>query len=71
MRTVENPDILRNNIRAKFQIFLEDEKDCINLEKGVFNYALKESDNRKVVKSGTIRILFKFIPIDCAAFIGI
>ena len=50
MRTVENPDILRKNIRAKFQIFLEDEKDCINLEKGVFNYALKEAENRKVVK---------------------
>ena len=50
MKTIENPDNLRKNIRIKFQGFLTNEKDCINLEKGIFNYALKEADNRKVVK---------------------
>ena len=41
---------VRNDVYNRFQVFLENQKDCINLEKGVFNYALKEADNRKVVK---------------------
>lgn len=50
MRTIENPDNFRKNVRSNLQILLVSEKDCANLEKGVFNYALKEADNRKVVK---------------------
>jgi transcription elongation factor S-II len=50
MRKIENPDNFRNNIRGKLQDLLESEKKAINLEKGIYNYALKEANNRKVVK---------------------
>jgi transcription elongation factor S-II len=47
---IENPDQFRNNIRAKLAVFFEKEKHAINLEKGVYNWALKEATNKKVVK---------------------
>ena len=50
MRKIENPDTFRNNIRGKLQTLLDSEKKAINLEKGIYNYALKEAANRKVVK---------------------
>jgi transcription elongation factor S-II len=50
MRKIENPDNFRNNIRGKLQDLLDSEKKAINLEKGIYNYALKEATNRKVVK---------------------
>jgi transcription elongation factor S-II len=50
MRKIENPDNFRNNIRGKLQDLLGSEKKAINLEKGIYNYALKEATNRKVVK---------------------
>jgi transcription elongation factor S-II len=50
MRKIDNPDSFRNNIRSKLQALLESEKKAINLEKGIYNYALKEANNLKVVK---------------------
>jgi len=50
MRIIENPENFRKNIRTKLVAILASEKDCINLEKGIYNYSLKEADNRKVVK---------------------
>jgi transcription elongation factor S-II len=50
MRKIDNPEIFRNNIRCKLNIIIQNEKHSLNLEKGVFNYALKEATNRKVVK---------------------
>ena len=50
MRKIDNPDSFRNNIRGKLQELIESEKKAINLEKGIYNYALKEANNRKVVK---------------------
>jgi hypothetical protein len=50
LRTIENPEIFRANIRKNICKKLNDEKASLNLEKGVFNYALKEADNRKIVK---------------------
>jgi len=50
MRKIINPDEFRKNIRNKIIILIESEKKTINLEKGVFNYSLKEATNRKVVK---------------------
>lgn len=49
-RKIENPEQFRQNIREKLKVFFEKEKDVINLEKGVYNWALKESTNKKVVK---------------------
>jgi len=50
MRKVENPDIFRKNICIKLNEILQDEKKSKNMERGVYNYTLKESTNRKVVK---------------------
>lgn len=50
IRSIENPDQFRINIRKKLGELFEKEKDAINLEKGVHNWALKEATNKKVVK---------------------
>ena len=50
LRKIENPDLFRSNIRKKLLEILENEKITNNLEKGIFNYALKEADQRKIVK---------------------
>jgi len=50
MYKITNPDTFRKNIISKIQVILENEKDSINLEKGVFNYAIRESGNRKIIK---------------------
>lgn len=47
---IENADVFRANIRSKLNIILQNEKNTANLEKGIFNYTLKEAANRKVVK---------------------
>lgn len=47
---IENPDLFRANIRKKINIVLDNEKNTTNLEKGIFNFALKEAEQRKVVK---------------------
>lgn len=47
---IENADVFRANIRSKLNVILQNEKNTANLEKGIFNYTLKEASNRKVVK---------------------
>ena len=49
-RKIENSELFRSNIRAKINEKLKNEKHSSNLEKGIFNYALKEADQRKIVK---------------------
>jgi DNA-directed RNA polymerase subunit M/transcription elongation factor TFIIS len=50
MHKVENPEEFRNNIRIKIQPILGDDKLTTNLEKGVYNFAIKEANNRKIIK---------------------
>lgn len=50
LRTIANSDTFRANIRKKFDEKLNNEKASLNLEKGIFNYTLKEADQRKIVK---------------------
>ena len=47
---IANPTSFRNNICKKFQILVEDENNSINLEKGIFNFAIKEANTRKIIK---------------------
>ena len=47
---IDDVDVFRNNIRSKLNGVLQNEKNSANLEKGIFNYALKEADQHKVVK---------------------
>jgi len=49
-RKIDNPELFRNNIRKKIIEIIENEKNTVNLEKGIFNYTLKEAERRKVVK---------------------
>jgi len=50
LRKIDNVDTFRANVRQKLDAILHNEKNSSNLEKGVFNYALKEAEYRKVVK---------------------
>ena len=50
LRTIENSETFRANIRKKIDDKLNNEKASLNLEKGIFNYTLKEADQRKIVK---------------------
>ena len=49
-RKIANPEHFRLNIRGKLNEIIENEKHSTNLEKGIFNFALKAATNRKVVK---------------------
>lgn len=52
MEKINSPDTFRENIRTKLNQILNnnDNTITINLEKGIFNYAIKEANNRKIVK---------------------
>lgn len=50
MLTIANPETFRCNIRKKLQLYLPDESICKNLEKGVYNYCIKEANERQIVK---------------------
>jgi transcription elongation factor S-II len=50
LRIIPDSDNFRINIRAKINEKLNNEKNSLNLEKGIFNYTLKEADQRKIVK---------------------
>jgi len=47
---IPNPDTFRKNIQTKFKDIVADEALSMNLEKGVFNYAIKEAGIRKIIK---------------------
>lgn len=47
---IKNPESFRENISKKFNILLEDEITSTNLEKGIFNYTIKEANVRKIIK---------------------
>ena len=52
MSKLSNPTQFRDNVRNKLQNILMncDETAGINMEKGVFNYSIKEATRRKIVK---------------------
>lgn len=50
MITIENPQQFRENIRLKLNEKLNNMNASKNLEIGIYNYALKEASNRKVIK---------------------
>lgn len=51
---IEKPELFRANVRKQLEKILKSEKNSSNLEKGIFNYALKEAEQRKVVKKWDI-----------------
>jgi transcription elongation factor S-II len=50
MYKIQDPDKFRKNIINKLFVIIDDEKKCINLEKGIYNYTIKEANNRKIIK---------------------
>lgn len=50
MRKIENPEEFRSNVIQSLIKILKNEKFSKNLEKGIFNYALKEATTRNLVK---------------------
>jgi len=50
MYKISNSDNFRNNIRTKMLTIIGDDNLSINLEKGVFNYAIKEANSKKIIK---------------------
>jgi transcription elongation factor S-II len=50
LKKIDQPELFRANVCKKIDALLKNEKNALNLEKGIFNYALKEADQRKVVK---------------------
>lgn len=50
MREINNPIEFRKNISQKIHAIVEDEVLSINIERGVFNYSLKEANNKKIIK---------------------
>jgi DNA-directed RNA polymerase subunit M/transcription elongation factor TFIIS len=50
MLSISNPDKFRENVRGKLKPILGDETLSINLEKGIYNYAIKEANSRKIIK---------------------
>jgi len=50
MTIISNPEQFRENIHNKFVPILEDETLSLNMEKAIYNYAIKEANQRKIVK---------------------
>ena len=50
MHRIQNSEEFRKNIRSKLQDVIDDEKLSVNLEKGIYNFAIKEASNRKIIK---------------------
>lgn len=48
--SIKNPTEFRKNVQQKLILKVKTEKNAINLEKGIFNWAIQESSNRKVIK---------------------
>ena len=50
MREISNPSEFRANISQKLNKIVEDEVLSINIERGVFNYSLKEASTKRIIK---------------------
>lgn len=50
MRSIKNPQEFRAKVKSQLQKFLTDESICNNLEKGIYNYCIKEATDKQIVK---------------------
>ena len=50
MQTIDDPTTFRTNIQRRLNLVLDSETLSVNLEKGVFNYAIKEAGIQKIIK---------------------
>ena len=50
MRIIPNSEQFRENIIEKIKKIIIDDTKSINLEKGIYNYVIKEANNKKIIK---------------------
>jgi len=50
MRNINNSVEFRENITNRLNNIIQDDTLCVNFEKGVFNYAIKEASSKKIIK---------------------
>ena len=50
MQTISNPATFRKNFQGKFKEILINEKVATNLEKAIYNYTIKEANQKKIIK---------------------
>jgi len=50
MYKISNPDVFRKNVQTKIMPLVQDDALSTNLEKAIYNYAIKEANNRKIIK---------------------
>lgn len=50
MRVVENSITFRKNIKTKLNKIIKDDNISLNLEIGIYNYTIKESSSKKVIR---------------------
>ena len=58
VKTIPNSAQFRDKIRNKIETKLGSKNSSINLEIGIYNYAIKEADRRKIVKKWDISSTF-------------
>ena len=47
---VNNPETFRSNVAEKLKKVIKNERQSINLEKGIYNWTIQEANKRKIVK---------------------
>ena len=47
MYKIHNPETFRKNVTSKLNEFVDDQTICVNLEKCIFNFTIKESAKNK------------------------
>ena len=50
MRTIKNPTTFRAGVCKQLATYIQNENMCKNLEKGIYNYCIKEATERQIVK---------------------
>ena len=50
MFTLAEPKQFRENLRSKIKKIIKNEKIAINLEKGIYNYAIAKAKEKKIVR---------------------
>lgn len=49
-RIITNPELFRASVQEKLSSYFDTDKDAVNLEKGIYNWTIKESSNKKIIK---------------------
>ena len=47
---IQNPNVFRENIRKRFNKIVKKKSISLNLEKGIYNYAIKMAKQKNIVR---------------------